>query len=255
MSLNISFREWANNYYTSHTYSALCQLGLIGENADRLFSIAKQHEVANDWTALYKLTTLPDEAIAQLDGPISRKSFGQLSKPVEPIDPPTGQFSCVVIDPPWPMEKIEREVRPNQIGFDYPTMSEAEIMSLDIPAADDCHLWLWTTQKFMPIAFDCLDAWGARYVCTFVWHKPGGFQPVGLPQYNGEFVLYARIGSPKFVDTKAFPTVFQADRGAHSEKPSEFYEMIQRVTDDPRIDMFARRRIEGFTPWGNEIGG
>jgi len=25
---------------------------------------------------------------------------------------PTGRYSCIVIDPPWPMEKIEREVRP-----------------------------------------------------------------------------------------------------------------------------------------------
>src|SRR4030042_2482193 len=124
------------------------------------------------------------------------------------------------------MEKIEREVRPNQVHFDYPTMTEKELSALEIPADKSAHIWLWTTHRFMPMAFRMLDAWGLKYICAFVWHKPGGFQPVGLPQYNCEFALYARKGSPQFIDTKAFPVCFTAPRGAHSEKPEEFYSVI-----------------------------
>jgi N6-adenosine-specific RNA methylase IME4 len=152
------------------------------------------------------------------------------------------------------MEKIEREVRPNQIGFDYPTMNEAELSAMTLPAADDCHLFCWTTHKHLPMALRLLDAWGFRYVLTMVWHKPGGFQPIGLPQYNCEFAVYGRKGSPKFVDTKAFNACFEAPRREHSRKPDEFYDVIRRVTGGSRIDMFSREDRAGFSSWGNEAG-
>jgi len=177
-----------------------------------------------------------------------RKHKKELNTP----SPPEGKFDVIVIDPPWPIEKIEREVRHNQVRIDYDIMSEEELLNLTIPYADNCHIWLWTTHKFIPLAFEMLTKWETKYICTFVWHKPGGFQPVGLPQYNCEFVLYARMGTPEFIDTKKFSVCFNATRGKHSEKPEEFYEMISRVTKGKRIDMFGRRKINGFVSWGME---
>lgn len=209
------------------------------------------------------LETCPEKAQAALRGEIKladvvrdekRADIKQRLESIEAmaVKEANGVYDVIVIDPPWPMQKIEREVRPNQSEFDYPVMQEDELAGMKIPAADDCHMWLWTTHKFLPMAMRLLDAWSFKYVCTFVWHKPGGFQPIGLPQYNCEFAIYARRGSPQFVDTKAFNTCFDAPRGKHSEKPDEFYDVVRRVTAGRRIDMFNRRPIDGFDSWGNE---
>jgi N6-adenosine-specific RNA methylase IME4 len=171
----------------------------------------------------------------------------------------SGPFDVVVIDPPWPMQKIDREERPNQDAFDYPTMTVDELaafwkrdMARKIKA--DCHLFIWTTQKFLPVAIKFLDTITFRYVLTMVWHKPGGFQPVDLPQYNCEFVLYARQGAPVFVDTKQFDCCFSAPRRQHSRKPDLFYDTIRRVTGGSRVDVFSREERDGFATYGNERG-
>lgn len=169
------------------------------------------------------------------------------------IQPPEGQYRCIVIDPPWPVTKLERDVRPNQVQeLDYPVMSLDEIRETTIPAAEECLLYLWTTQRFLLEAHRILQAWDFKYLVMMVWHKPGGFQPVGLPQYNYELVLIGRRGGLGFNETRDFKLCFDAPRREHSRKPEAFYDLVRRVSPGPRLDMFSRERRDGFEQFGVE---
>jgi N6-adenosine-specific RNA methylase IME4 len=168
-----------------------------------------------------------------------------------------GPFDVVVIDPPWDVEKIDRDVRPNQDAFDYPTMTIEQLQGFwqsDIVPRlrDDVHVFWWTTQKYLPAALDLIKQLGLRYVLTMVWHKSGGFQPIDLPQYNCEFIIYARRGQPVFIDTKDFFCCFEAPRREHFRKPDKFYDTVRRVTGGSRIDVFSRERRDDFAQYGNE---
>lgn len=170
--------------------------------------------------------------------------------------PPTGKYKCIVIDPPWPIEKIERDVRPNQgQQLDYPTMTLEQIKALpisDLAYEDGCHLYLWTTHKFLPDAFELVEAWGFHYQCLMTWVKPSGMTPYSW-MYNTEHVLFARRGSLD-LSRMGLKLAFEAPVTFHSEKPDVFYERVIAASVAPRLDMFARKERENFYAWGSEIG-
>ena len=163
-----------------------------------------------------------------------------------------GKFKTVVIDPPWGI--VQRPSTAGYLSLAYQTMTIEEIGNMPLSKAldDDAWLFIWTTQAFLPSAITLLTTWDVQYKLTMTWHKEGGPQPLGLPAYNSEFVVVGKRGNPQFLDTKAFKTANFWKRGAHSEKPEGFYDLLRRVTPSPRLDIFGRRRIAGFHSWGNE---
>ncbi len=169
---------------------------------------------------------------------------------------PEGKYKTIVIDPPWPIEKIERIVAPKQkkdIGYQLMDIEEIKQLPMaDLFHEGGCNVFLWTTHKHLPVSFEILATWGVKYICTMVWHKKGGFQPFNLPQYNCEFVLYGHSGPIEFTETKDFMCCFNGKRLGHSVKPSEFFSVIQRVSPKPRLEMFARGSHKGFKGWGLE---
>ncbi|MBZ0291876.1 MAG: hypothetical protein K8L99_04840, partial [Anaerolineae bacterium] len=168
---------------------------------------------------------------------------------------PTGRYHCIVIDPPWPMRKIERKVRPKQgPTLDYPTMTLDEIAALPVPELadeDGCHLYLWVTQKYLPEGLKLMEAWGFKYQCVFTWEKPTGITPYSW-MYNSELVLFGRRGNLNLL-RNGLKLTFSASTQGHSAKPDVFYdERVIPASPGPRLEMFARKAHAGFVSWGYE---
>lgn len=167
---------------------------------------------------------------------------------------PDGKFQTIVVDPPWPVKKIGRDVRPNQAVFDYPTMTEEELFQIPVSEYSDenCHLYLWVTHKYLPLGLEIVEYWGFKYQCLLTWIKNVGFTPFSW-MYSTEHVLFCRKGKLDLL--KLGERVdFEGKVREHSRKPDEFYSLIKRVSPAPRLDMFSREKREGFEQYGLEVG-
>ena len=170
-----------------------------------------------------------------------------LSTPLEA----TGLFQTIVIDPPWDWGD-EGDV--NQFGRakpDYTTMPIEDIERLPIGriADENCHLYLWVTNRSLPKAFRLIEAWGFRYITCLTWVKPS----IGMGNYfrgSTEQVLFCVKGSQP-LKRHDVGTHFTAPRGArHSSKPEEFYKLVESCSYAPYIDVFGRNGREGWSVWG-----
>ena len=185
---------------------------------------------------------------------------------------PDAKYKTVVIGPPWPTGGYVTHPRgtpQNAIGagcHTYASMTLDEIGQLGIEELlePDAFVFLWTTSRFMRHAFEIVEDWGLQYMCMMVWDKVWGPKPIQYPMYNAEFILLAKRGRPRFLDTKRFrlvnqwpavrePTIKNMNQRVSSAKPEGFYELLRRVAPAPRLDMFARRRIDGFDAWGDQV--
>lgn len=174
-------------------------------------------------------------------------------------------YEVIYADPPWPEHgggKIKR-------GADrhYPLMSVQEIQNLgsDVRAlaAPDSFLFLWVTNNYLGAGLETVGHWGYRYVTNAVWVKPS----VGLGHYfrgQHELLLLGIRGQPAYskrpanqgsqAGRKVHPSVIQAPKQAHSQKPEAAIDIIQTFSDGPYLELFARRHRMGWDCMGNEVG-
>jgi N6-adenosine-specific RNA methylase IME4/predicted XRE-type DNA-binding protein len=245
----ISERESISNIGADNIYSFDLRLRIPPQAkkaiAERVESGETQVQVAADFG-------ITQPRVSQ----ITRQVQARRNKPKPATTPqlPTSKYRCLVIDPPWPITKIEREVRPDQgIELDYPTMSLEEIAAWPINDWCDstgCHIYLWVTHRFLPDAFDILRAWEVKYQCLLTWVKNVGFTPFSW-MYSTEHVLFGRIGSLS-LSQNGLRLDFSAKVQRHSRKPNEFYELVRQASPAPRLNVFSRETRDGFDSWGNE---
>ena len=67
-----------------------------------------------------------------------------------------------------------------------------------------------------------------------------------------EHCILAVRGKPLFTGESS-STLLLAKRGGHSEKPEEFYKLVEKTCHGRKLDYFARKKREGWDVYGDEV--
>lgn len=181
-----------------------------------------------------------------------------------------GNYKYIYADCPWrfknwSMKELvnrgEKWARKNGRS-PYPVMKTEDIAAMPVIdlTAKDCVLFLWATYPKLPDALQVMAGWGFEFkTVAFTWTKlnPSGVGfHFGLGYWtrqNPELVLLGTRGKPKRIDN-TIPNLVIHPRGEHSRKPDEVARRVVALMGDlPRIELFARRRMDGWDAWGNEV--
>jgi N6-adenosine-specific RNA methylase IME4 len=166
----------------------------------------------------------------------------------------------LVADPPWKFgDSLPGKKRGAAKHYPcMPVIGYGSISRFPLPPLEDnAVLFLWRVAAMQNEAVIVAMNWGFVVKAELIWLKQTktGKRHFGMGrQFRNEHesCLVATRGrvTPK---VKNVCSTFTASAGAHSAKPDEFYEIVERMYDGPYVELFARRQREGWSCYGNEL--
>ena len=174
---------------------------------------------------------------------------------------PNKKYNIIYADPAWYFKSYSSKGEGRNATQHYDCMSINDICNLPVGniSNNDCVLLLWVIDPMLPQAFEVIKAWGFKYkTVAFTWvkenKKEGYFTGLGYwTRSNPEMCLLATKGKPKRI-SKSVRQLVMSKRREHSRKPDRIRnDIIELCGDLPRIELFARQRIDGWDNWGNHI--
>lgn len=173
------------------------------------------------------------------------------------------KYATILADPPWQFMNRTGKVAPEHKRLSrYPTMNLQEIKDMPVDAilADRAHLYLWVPNSLLGEGLQVLDAWGFTYKTNLVWYKvrkDGGPDRRGVGFYFRnvtEMILFGTRGKDvRTLDPgRSQENMIISRKREHSRKPDEQYDLIEKCSWGPRIELFARGKRTGWDAWGNQ---
>ena len=174
-----------------------------------------------------------------------------------------GKYATILADPPWRFSNRTGKMAPEHRRLSrYGTLTLEEILALPVAEAAEAraHLYLWVPNALILEGLDVMRRWGFTYKTNLVWHKvrkDGGPDGRGVGFYFRnvtELVLFGVRGSMRTLAPGRRQVNFlKTQKREHSRKPDELYEIIERCSPGPYLEMFARNARSGWTSWGDEV--
>jgi N6-adenosine-specific RNA methylase IME4 len=173
------------------------------------------------------------------------------------------EYRCLAVDPPWlfgdSLPGASRGAAKNYrcLSVDdlcrFPERGPSEFPII----AADAWLFMWRVSAMVEEAYRVVRAWGFTPKSEIVWEKMtgSGKHHFGMGHFvraSHETCIVATRGRPEVL-SHSVRSVFEASVGAHSEKPQEFFRIVEKLAPGPRVEMFARIRREGWTSMGDEV--
>jgi N6-adenosine-specific RNA methylase IME4 len=176
-----------------------------------------------------------------------------------------GKFGTILADPPWQFVNRTGKMAPEHKRLKrYTTMSYEEIMELPVSriAAAQSHLYLWVPNALILEGLEVMKKWGFTYKTNLVWYKirkDGGPDGRGVGFYFRnvtELVLFGVRGNIRTLKPgRTQVNIITSRKREHSRKPDELYDIIERCSPGPYIELFARHHRPGWVQWGDEAPG
>jgi len=173
------------------------------------------------------------------------------------------KFGAILADPPWRFNNRTGKVAPeHQRLRRYETMSLDEIMELPIAqlALPQSHCYLWVPNALVLEGLEVLKRWGFTYKTNLIWYKvrkDNGPDRRGVGFYFRnvtEMVLFGVRGKLRtFAPGRRQENIIVARKRRHSQKPDELYEIIEKCSPGPYLELFARELRPGWRQWGDEV--
>jgi len=174
-----------------------------------------------------------------------------------------GRFGTILADPPWRFQNRTGKMAPEHRRLHrYRTMTVDQIKSLPVAAhaRTPSHLYLWVPNALLREGLEVMAAWGFSYKTNIVWYKvrkdegPDG-RGVGFYFRNvTELLLFGVKGALRTLKPgRTQVNLIATRKREHSRKPVEIYDLIQRCSPGPHLELFAREQVEGWTAWGDEV--
>lgn len=173
------------------------------------------------------------------------------------------RFGTILADPPWRFSNRTGKMAPEHKRLmRYETMTVEEIMAMPISqiAKEQSHLYLWVPNTLLQWGLDVMKAWGFTYKTNLIWYKirkDGGPDGRGVGFYFRnvtEMILFGVHGSLRTLHPgRSQVNIISTRKREHSRKPDEQYELIEKCSPGPYLELFARYPQKGWHCWGNEI--
>jgi ParB family chromosome partitioning protein len=257
---------------------ASAKLAEAGETRDKVaaFTGVKRTTLAKAEELVAAAEAEPDKygkLVDQMDrtgkvsGPFRRCRNMKAAESIKAEPPPLpmqGPYEAGIIDIPWSSEPTYEG---HGVGGSspYPTMTPEQAAALPIPSilAADASVFMWITNSHLIQGhhLTIAKAWGLKPAALLTWVKRKWGQGRGARGATEHLIQMVR-GNARgaFCANK---TWFEGEEGAHSQKPQEAYEIVERLS--PALRYFeitflcgkSRRKRKTREKWDfhvNEIG-